>query len=218
MTASNTPKRRWSLLHGTRPEMSFTVGGPSLRGARVLLRPLVADDYDDCGRKRSRPAAGCRLCSIDGSETLVDLFCVGAEPPRAEQPRARGRERASDARAVEVAQAQICHGGGVASLGSEAEVVHSALKVNGHAAAVTVGSANFVLRPSVALLGGLAEAATRLGKVLLDTPAIAVEYAEVELRNRVSEVRSALIPGRSSSVVLGEAAVAIFVSESEMSN
>ncbi len=90
MTASNTRKRRWSLLHGTRPETSFTVGGPSLRGARVLLRPLVADDYDAWLAVRSscrrwlqvwepRPAGGKHLA--EDRSSFVSR-CLGRERER----------------------------------------------------------------------------------------------------------------------------------------
>jgi len=90
MTASNTPKRRWSLLHGTRPEPQLTVGGPVLRGKRVVLRPLVAEDYDGWLSVRSscrrwlqvwepRPAGGAHLA--EDRSSFVSR-CLGRERER----------------------------------------------------------------------------------------------------------------------------------------
>jgi hypothetical protein len=123
-----------------------------------------------------------------------------------------------NALAVAVALAQIEHGVGVASLGAEAQVVHRALKVDGHAEALVIGSTDLALRLSVALLCGLPEAAQRLGVVLLDALAVAVEDAEVVLRLSVAEVRCVLEPRHSSGFVLGKAQLSVIVGAPKLQN
>ena len=111
------------------------------------------------GERRGQGGAALGRAGVDVGERSVNRGRIVVCLLGAEEPLARVGERASDALAVAVAQAQFGHGKGVAFLGAEAVVVRRALKVNGHAAAKVVGSANVVLRSSVALLSGLAEAA-----------------------------------------------------------